>query len=52
LGGELVKRIFEKFGKEKFFPFMTDQSLENAERIFGKELDALIAQLESDIKKK
>ena len=49
LGGELVKRIFEKFGKEKFFSFMTDQSLENAERIFGKELDSLISQLESDV---
>jgi hypothetical protein len=51
LGGELVKRIYEKFGREKFLVFMTDQSLTNAERIFGKDLDEVIAKLDSDIRK-
>jgi tetratricopeptide (TPR) repeat protein len=51
LGGELVKRIFEKFGKEKFILFMADQSLENAYRVFGKELDEVINQLQTDIRK-
>jgi hypothetical protein len=49
LGGELVKRLVETFGREKFIKLLSDQSYENAQEIYGEKLDVLIALLQNDI---
>ena len=51
LGGELVKRLIENFGREKFLVFMNDQSYENARIVFGEKLDAVLKELEAEIQK-
>ena len=49
LGRELVHRLIEKFGREKFMQLLADQTYENAKKIYGKRLDELIAQIEKEI---
>ena len=49
LGGELVKRLIEKFGRDKFMMLLENESLENAEKIYGSELDPLLDNLQNDI---
>ena len=50
LGGELVKRLIESFGREKFIKMLSDQSYENAKEVYGANLDVLIGNLENDIR--
>lgn len=50
LGGELVKRLIETFGREKFMQLLADQSYESAKKIYGAELDTTINKLEAEIK--
>ncbi len=49
LGGELVKRLIDNFGREKFMMLLSNQSYENALKIYGQELNTLINALEKDI---
>ena len=49
LGGILVERIIQQFGREKFIEFMQDQSYENALKIFGDQLQVLISTLELEL---
>jgi tetratricopeptide (TPR) repeat protein len=50
LGGELVKRLIETFGREKFMQLLADQSYESAKKIYGAELDTTINKLAEEIK--
>lgn len=49
LGGELVKRLIETYGKEKFMQLLTDQTYDSAMKIYGAELDRTINKLEAEI---
>lgn len=49
LGGELVKRLIETFGKEKFMQLLADQTYESAQKIYGAELDVLLKKLDKDL---
>ena len=49
LGGILVEHMIEQFGREKFITFMKNQSYENALKVFGNGLDALIKQIENEL---
>ncbi len=49
LGGELVKRMIEKFGREKFILLFANQTYTNAREIYGTELDSIINILEQEI---
>ena len=49
IGRELVHRLIDKFGKEKFMQLLEDQTYDNAKKIYGKKLDEVIAQLEKEI---
>ncbi|WP_207427814.1 hypothetical protein [Pedobacter sp. SYSU D00535] len=51
LGGELVKRLIESFGREKFLQLLADQSYENARNLYGEKLDDLISGLQKDIRR-
>ncbi len=51
LGGELVKRLIESFGREKFMQLLADQSYDSARKIYGAELDTTINKLEEEIKR-
>ncbi len=50
LGGELVKRLIETFGREKFMQLLADQTYDNAKKVYGAELDTTINKLEAEIK--
>ncbi len=50
LGGELVKRLIETYGKEKFMQLLADQTYDSAKKIYGAELDTTINKLEAEIK--
>ena len=52
LGGELLKRLILKFGREKFIQLLADQSYENAEKIYGAELSKVLFKLEGEINPK
>lgn len=48
LAGIFVEELIKTFGKEKFLTFFTDQSQENAEKVFGKdELAEVMLDVES-----
>lgn len=47
--GEFIKRLIAQCGKEKFLVFATNQTCENAQKIYGELLDNIIARLENDI---
>lgn len=49
LGGELVKRLIESFGREKFIKLLANQTYENAKYIYGEELDKTLKALEEEI---
>jgi tetratricopeptide (TPR) repeat protein len=51
LGGELVRRLIREFGREKFTALLADQSYENARKIYGDNLDILIGNLETDLRR-
>jgi tetratricopeptide (TPR) repeat protein len=50
LGGELVKRLIKSFGREKFFLLLSDQTYQNATKIYGSDLKTLIQEIEGQIK--
>lgn len=49
LGGELVKRLIESFGRTKFMLLLADQSYESAKKIYGTELDTIVNKIEKEI---
>lgn len=49
LGGELVERLIEAFGREKFIAFLANQSYDNATKVFGSELNEVINKLQNEI---
>lgn len=46
LSGLFVEELISRFGKEKFLAFFTDQTYENALKLFGSETDNLIQEFE------
>lgn len=46
LSGLFVEELISRFGKEKFLEFFTDQTYENALKLFGIETDILIQEFE------
>jgi tetratricopeptide (TPR) repeat protein len=49
LGAVLTGALIQNFGRDKFIQLLSDQSYENAKRIYGPALDDLIRDLESKI---
>ena len=49
LGGELVKRLIVKYGRDKFMRLLENQTYENAVKIYGNDLEKVLQQLEKDI---
>ena len=50
LGGELVKRLIKKFGREKFLTLLANQTYQNARKIYGSDLELLIREIDDQIK--
>lgn len=50
LAGELVKRLIKVFGAEKFMQLLSDQTFQNATRIYGTELSSLIHEIEDQVR--
>lgn len=50
LGGELVKRLIETYGPEKFLLLLKDQSYQNASRIYGTDLKKLMQGIEEELR--
>jgi len=46
LSGIFVKGLIDKFGKEMFIKFFTNQTYENAKTIFGNDIDTYISDFE------
>lgn len=51
LGGLLVEKIINTYGREKYLEFFPNQSYENALLVFGTSFEKLIYDLEKDLKK-
>ncbi|RIJ47971.1 tetratricopeptide repeat protein [Maribellus luteus] len=49
LAGLFVQELIEKYGKEKFLEFFKDQTYENAQLVYGKELFMFIKEFENKI---
>lgn len=49
LSGLFVKALIDKFGKEQFIEFFSNQTYENAKFIFGTNLDEVIKDFENKI---
>lgn len=49
LAGEFIIRILKEGGKEKLLKLVSDQTLDNAEKLYGKTLDKIITELEKEI---
>jgi tetratricopeptide (TPR) repeat protein len=49
LGGILVKDLIETYGREKFLEFFKVQTLENARKVFGTDVDNVISRVESKV---
>lgn len=49
LSGLFVKELIDNFGAEKFKEFFKNQTIENAETVFGDKLDQLIKDFENKI---
>ena len=47
LSGLFVEALISRFGKEKFLAFFTDQTYENALKIFGSETDTMIQEFQN-----
>lgn len=47
LGAEVLKLLNQRFGKLKLIQLVEDQSYENAKKLYGKELDKILAEVES-----
>lgn len=49
LGGELVKRLISRFGREKFLQLLNNQSYYNATKIYGKHLKEILQEIEGEV---
>ena len=49
LAGLFVKELINNFGRDKFLAFFSDQSYQNAKRVFGPKLDAVVQEFENKI---
>lgn len=49
LGGEVLKILNQKFGKIKLLQLIENQSYENAKKLYGKELDKVIEEVEKKV---
>lgn len=49
LGGELVKQLIEKHGRDKFMRLLINQSYESAREIYSDDLEDIIKGIESEI---
>ncbi|RKD85993.1 tetratricopeptide repeat protein [Mangrovibacterium diazotrophicum] len=47
LSGFFVGELLDRFGKDKFLAFFPNQTYENAQAVFGDELDKLISETEN-----
>jgi tetratricopeptide (TPR) repeat protein len=45
MGAALTGRLIERFGRDKFLQLLADGSYENARRIYGNQLDQVIAEI-------
>jgi len=41
-----VEELISRFGKEKFLAFFTDQTYENALKLYGSETDTMIQEFQ------
>ncbi len=46
LSGLFVEELISRFGKEKFLAFFTDQTYENALKLYGSETDTMIQEFQ------
>jgi len=49
LGGELVKRLINEFGREKFLLLLSNQSYNNAIKIYGNDLKKIFQVIENEV---
>jgi len=49
MGAELIKILNQKFGKEKLLKLLGNQTYENAKQLYGRELDKILADIESRV---
>lgn len=49
LGAVLTGALIQQFGRDKFIQLLADQSYEHARKLYGDELDKLLAKLEQEI---
>jgi len=47
LSGLFVEELISRFGKEKFLAFFTDQTYENAMKVFGLETNTAIEEFQN-----
>ncbi|RXF68646.1 tetratricopeptide repeat protein [Arcticibacter tournemirensis] len=50
LGGELVRRLIDKYGRDKFMQLLADQSYDSAVKIYGNDLAVVLSEIEHDLK--
>jgi hypothetical protein len=49
MSGLFVRRLIERFGKEKFLTFFKNQTYGNAQKVFGEQLELLIQDVENKV---
>ena len=49
VAGAWIERLVEKGGKERFLKFFADQSLENARKVYGSDLEDWMRDFEADL---
>jgi tetratricopeptide (TPR) repeat protein len=49
LGGLLIEKIVKTYGREKFLEFFSNQTYENALKVFGPGFEELISSLENEL---
>ncbi len=49
LGGAFVKELLKHVSKEDFLEFVSNQTYENAKKVFGSKIDQIIKDLENDV---
>ena len=50
LGGEIVKRLVEKYGREKFLQLLSVQTYESAQEIYGSAINDILSGIENELK--